>query len=122
VDLSCGIVSQQPHGEKFANKGPCVADTNCARIELAIFLELEAVGQQGIQGGPGGLGVSYFLLYRLDEKLGDLRGSQLVPGKRRLNFANDEQANAVLQVIDGDSVCHSQKVAPRENWRGCIGT
>jgi hypothetical protein len=43
-------------------------------------------------------------LDRLDEELGDLGRPQLLPRKRSLAFLNDEDADAVLQVIYWDLV------------------
>jgi hypothetical protein len=44
------------------------------------------------------------LLDGLDEELRDLRGAQLVPGERCLAPLDDEDANGVRRVVDGDAI------------------
>jgi len=45
------------------------------------------------------------LLDGLHEELGYLRRAELIPRERCFAFLDDEQTDAVLEVVDGDSVC-----------------
>lgn len=47
------------------------------------------------------------LLDGLDQELGNLRGTQLVPGEGGLASLDHEDTYAVGGVVDGDAVCGS---------------
>jgi hypothetical protein len=103
--LSRGKLPHEPHSQQLAYQGSRLADARGSRVELGIFLELQAISQEGVQSRARVVCAPYVLLDRLDEELRYLGSAQLVPRQGRLAAAHDQQSDAVLEMIDGYPIC-----------------
>ena len=49
---------------------------------------------------------SNLLLHRFDEELGNLRGSELVPGEGGFCSREDDQSNSMRQIVNRQGIYH----------------
>lgn len=104
-EFAGGELLQQAHCQQLADEGPRVVDAHISRVHLALPAELQAVGQQTVYGATRKVVGEDALLDGLDQKLRDLRGSQLVPGEGGLALLEDDDADGMGRVVDGETVC-----------------
>ena len=97
---------QQLDREKFTHQGSCLTGATIARVGVYLFIELQAVRHQRVQGRSGEMRCPDLLVYWFDQKLRHLWGSQLIPCQGRLAPRRNEQPNGVGEMVHWKGVCY----------------
>jgi len=71
---------------------------------MTLLLELQAIRHQRVECSLGEVLGANLLLHWLDQELGYLRGSQLVPRQGRLGSRLDNDADCVGYAIDREGI------------------